>query len=82
MCSDGRMHSKTYMAEQHPKQNNRWLQELLVPVVTDLAKLAGPRQSRSHPGAEKSVRLAVSMLAKTVLQVTPCCPACVGSVWW
>lgn len=43
------------------------LRELLVPVATDLAKLAGPK-SRSHPGAEKSVRLAVSMLIKTVLQ--------------
>jgi hypothetical protein len=26
------------------------------------------KKSKSHPGAEKSVRLAVSMLAKTVLQ--------------
>lgn len=42
----------------------------LVPAClpADLAKLAGPK-SRSHPGAEKSVRLAVSMLIKTVLQV-------------
>ncbi|KAI3425868.1 hypothetical protein D9Q98_007841 [Chlorella vulgaris] len=43
------------------------LQELLVPVATDLARLA-VKKSKSHPGAEKSVRLAVSMLAKTVLQ--------------
>ena len=34
----------------------------------DLARLAGPK-SRSHLGAEKSVRLAVGMLIKTVLQV-------------
>lgn len=40
------------------------------PRHADLAKLAGPK-SRSHPGAEKSVRLAVGMLVKTVLQVGP-----------
>ena len=34
----------------------------------ELARFAGPK-TRSHPGAEKSVRLAVSMLIKTVLQV-------------
>ncbi|EFN55517.1 hypothetical protein CHLNCDRAFT_133932 [Chlorella variabilis] len=43
------------------------LRELLVPVASDLARLA-VKKSRSHPGAEKSVRLAVSMLVKTVLQ--------------
>ncbi|PRW57821.1 ARF guanine-nucleotide exchange factor GNOM-like [Chlorella sorokiniana] len=43
------------------------LRELLVPVVTDLSRLAGPK-ARSHPGADKSVRLAVSMLLKTLLQ--------------
>src|SRR5690348_562092 len=43
---------------------------LLLPSTlrADLAKLAGPK-ARTHPGAEKSVRLAVSMLIKTVLQV-------------
>lgn len=43
------------------------LQQLLVPVATDLARLA-VKKSKSHRGSEKSVRLAVSMLAKTVLQ--------------
>ena len=41
-------------------------------VVADLAHLAAQPKQRSHPGAEKSVRLAVSMLVKTVLQVGGC----------
>lgn len=38
------------------------------PSCADLSRLAGPK-ARSHLGAEKSVRLAVSMLLKTLLQV-------------
>ena len=51
-------------------------------MVADLAHLAAQPKQRSHPGAEKSVRLAVSMLVKTVLQVggwaqgqRPCSPS-------
>ncbi|PSC74405.1 ARF guanine-nucleotide exchange factor GNOM isoform B [Micractinium conductrix] len=43
------------------------IETTLVPLCTELARFAGPK-TRSHPGAEKSVRLAVSMLIKTVLQ--------------
>lgn len=44
------------------------LQPLPTALFPDLARLAGPK-ARNHPGAEKSVRLAVSMLIKTLLQV-------------
>jgi hypothetical protein len=49
-----------------------WVQtirELLVPLVADLARLAAaPRAAKQHPGMEKSVRLAASMLTKVLMQ--------------
>ena len=52
-----------------------WVQttsELLIPLVSDLAKLAGnPKAAKARPGLEKSVRLAVNMLTKVLLQYTP-----------
>ncbi|GAB4821173.1 hypothetical protein N2152v2_008219 [Parachlorella kessleri] len=47
-----------------------WVQttrELLIPVVADLTRL-GSSKPRTHNGAEKSVRLAVNMLVKVLLQ--------------
>ena len=47
------------------------IQELLVPLVKDLAKIAGTqRGSKKYPGIEKSVRLAVNMLTKVMIQYT------------
>jgi brefeldin A-resistance guanine nucleotide exchange factor 1 len=52
-----------------------WVQttkELLIPLVSDLAKLAAsPKAVKARPGLEKSVRLAVNMLTKVLLQYIP-----------
>ena len=52
-----------------------WVQttrELLIPMVSDLAKLAAtPKTAKSRPGLEKSVRLSVNMLTKVLLQYIP-----------
>ena len=49
-----------------------WVQttkELLVPVVSDLAHLAAQKgSSKTYPGIDKSVRLAVAMLTKVLMQ--------------
>jgi brefeldin A-resistance guanine nucleotide exchange factor 1 len=52
-----------------------WVQttkELLIPLVSDLSKLAAsPKAVKARPGLEKSVRLAVNMLTKVLLQYIP-----------
>lgn len=52
-----------------------WVQttkELLIPLVSDLAKLAAsPKAVKARPGLEKSVCLAVNMLTKVLLQYIP-----------
>lgn len=52
-----------------------WVQttrELLTPLVADLAKLAAtPKAAKTRPGVDKSVRLAVNMLTKVLLQYIP-----------
>lgn len=52
-----------------------WVQttkELLIPLVSDLAKLAAsPKAAKTRPGLEKSVCLAVNMLTKVLLQYMP-----------
>ena len=47
-------------------------QEMFIPLVSDLAKLAAnPKSAKIRPGLEKSVRLAVNMLTKVLLQYIP-----------
>ena len=47
------------------------IQELLAPLVVDLAQLAtNSRQMKKYAGIEKSVRLAVNMLTKVMIQYT------------
>lgn len=52
-----------------------WIQtigELLVPLVEDLAKIGSSNKTaKSRPGIEKTVRLAVNMLTKVLLQYVP-----------
>lgn len=52
-----------------------WIQttgELLVPLVEDLAKIgSNSRAAKARPGIEKTVRLAVNMLTKVLLQYVP-----------
>jgi brefeldin A-resistance guanine nucleotide exchange factor 1 len=52
-----------------------WIQttgELLVPLVEDLAKIgSNSRAAKTRPGIEKTVRLAVNMLTKVLLQYVP-----------
>lgn len=52
-----------------------WVQtfrELLIPLIVDLAKLAANKKAaKTRPGLDKTVRLAVNMLTKVLLQYAP-----------